>query len=235
MRIRFSLLSAAMILTLGVSYPAAAQTTDATDTAPKAESSAENPLDLSVSLESRYLDTRTFNDVFSDSPSLQIEATYSITPQVYVSAYGYTGFKKPFADASSEYGFEAGYERDVGNGTTVSFAAGRYADYEGQGFHSGDWYAKVGIQHGPLTASVSALSGDSNTVLVNVSYDLPIGKRLTVSPSIAAFTSDGRINPGLAVDYRISDHVSLGGRFVLPDNGTGTRKFYAAAALTYHF
>lgn len=232
MRTYLSLLSA--VLALGVSIPAAAQTI-VPDTQPKAEASAESPLDLSVSLESRYLDTKTFNDVFSDSPSLQVEATYSITPQVYVSAYAYTGFKKPFADASSEYGFEAGYERDVGGGATVSFAAGRYANYEGQGFGSGDWYVKAGIQYGHLNASVSALSGDTDSVLLNVSYDLPVGKRLTVSPSIAAFTRDGRINPALAADCRISDHLSLGARFALPDDGTGTRKLYAAAALTYHF
>lgn len=198
--------------------------------------SAASAQEVSVTLASRYVDTSTYDDAFSNEPMLQVEASYDVTDHAYVSAYAYTGFQKPFRDDSSEYGFEVGGEWEVGKGSSINIAAGRYADYEGQGFHAGDWYAKVQLTHGPVTVSASALTGDSDTLLLYASYELPVTDRLTAKPSVAYFTRGGRVNAGLDLSYKISDRVSVGGRFVLPqDEVTHERHFYAAAALTLSF
>lgn len=192
--------------------------------------------EFNIGLASRYLETETFNDVFSDTPSLQVDGTLDLSANVYVSAYAYTGFERPFRDASSEYGFEAGYQHEIGGSTTITFAAGRYSNYGGRGFGAGDWYGKVEIEHGRLTASASVLSGETDSVLLHVAYELPVGDHLTVTPSVAFFTSDQRINPGLDATYRLSERVSVSFRCILPqDEVTGNRHFYAALALTVSF
>lgn len=192
--------------------------------------------DLSVTLASRYVDTSTFNDVFSSSPMLQAEGTLDLGKGAYASAYAYTGFRKPFRDQSSEYGVEVGKEVQISSKATLTLAAGRYADYEGRGFHAGDWYGKAEVAYGNLTASASVLRGETDSVLLRASYDVSVTEKFSLRPSVAVFTSDGRINPGLDVSYRISDRFSIGGRFVLPKNSDGHgRRPYAAIALTHNF
>ncbi len=197
--------------------------------------SAAIPQTVNVSLTSRYVDN-TFNDALSKKPSLQTDISYDLSKHVYVSAYAYTGFEKPFADDSSEYGFEVGGKWSLSKKATVTLATGRYANYQGKGFDVGDWYAKAGLTYGRANVSASVLRGVTNTVLINSSYRLPITKRLTVTPSIAYFTAQKKLNPGVAVDYRISKRVSIGGKFVLPqDDITRRRTPYGAATLTYAF
>lgn len=195
--------------------------------------SVSHAQEASVTLASRYIDT--FNTAIGNEPSLQVEASYSFNKHVYVSAYAYTGFTKPFADKSSEYGFEAGGQWELGK-ATVTLAAGRYADYEGQGFGAGDWYVKAGVTYKRVSASVSALKGENKTVLLNVSYELPITKRLTVTPSLVYLTAERKLNPALTASYDLTEHLSIGAKFVLPKNeDTGSRNLYAAAMLTFKF
>jgi hypothetical protein len=84
--------------------------------------------------------------------------------------------------------------------------------------------------------SASALTGDSDTLLLYASYELSVTDRLTAKPSVAYFTRDGRLNAGLDLSYKITDRVSVGGRFVLPqDEMTRERHLYAAATLMLSF
>jgi hypothetical protein len=189
--------------------------------------------DVNVSLASRYIDMNTFNDVFSDAPALQIDGSYDLNSHLYVSAYVYTGFSKPLVDDSSEYGFEVGGKWELSQKATLNLSTGRYADYQGQGFGAGDWYAKAGMTYGRASVSVSVLHGVTNTLLINSSYELPVTNRLTVTPSIAYFTAQNKLNPGFSVNYQFTEKLSVGGKFVFPKNDdTGERRFFAAATLS---
>jgi hypothetical protein len=192
--------------------------------------------EVDVTFKSRYVDTETFNDVFSNEPSLQAEASYNITDTVYISAYAYTGFIRTFADNSSEFGGEIGGSWDIAPDTTFDLAAGRYADYEGQGFAAGDWYAKAAVTYGHLSVSGSVLQGVSDTVLLRTSYELPVTSRLTLTPSVVYLTATGDFNPALQAKYRLTDTLSIGAGFVFPKNDiTGKRKLYGAVGLTKTF
>lgn len=195
--------------------------------------------EFTVALESRYLDTTIFNDVYSDKPSLQFDATFDlnkIAKGAYVSAYAYTGFDKPFGDSSSEYGLELGGEWDIADSLTFNLAGGRYANYEGRGFDAGDWYGKVSVSYAQLTVSASVLNGEDDTVLFNGSYELQVGERLSITPSVAYLTAYHEFNPAIAVSYRLLDGLSLSAKAVAPKDGaTGKRKAYGAVRLSYDF
>ena len=202
----------------------------------RAEPQPDSKLHVSLSLETRYLDTLYFNEAVSDEPALQASASYDLTEHVYVSAYAYTGFTKAFRDDSSEYGFELGVQKEVAKDTTLTVATGRYANYWGQGFDAGDTYVRASVQHGPATASVSVLKGMSNTALLNFSYDITVAEKVTLTPSIAYISREERTNFGLTARYWATDHLSVGVKVVLPeDYRTGSRKVYAAAMMSYRF
>ena len=192
--------------------------------------------EVTVMFASRYLDTSTYNEVFSNEPVLQVEGQASVTDHLYVSAYVYSGFTKPFADKSSEYGFELGGNWDIAERTEVNIAVGRYANYEGRGWHEGDWYGKVGLTHGQATVSASVLSGVTDSVLIRAEYELLRRDRLTVRPSVAYLTDENTFNPALEVNYRLRDKLSFGARAVMPTSkATSSRKLYVALTLTGSF
>ena len=192
--------------------------------------------ELDVTIASRYIDTKDFNDVFSDEPVLKVEGSYDISDHIYVSGYVYTGFSKPFKDDSSEYGFELGSTWDVGDHVKTGVAVGRYANYQGRGFDQGDWYVKATASYDHLAVSASVLTGVSDTALIGVSYDLPVTNKLSVKPSVMYFTADGRLNPAVEASYRLNDRLSIGASVVIPkDAVTGSRKFYGAVSLTASF
>ncbi len=191
--------------------------------------------EFQATIATQYIDTETFNQVISDESVLQVEASYDLNKHLYVSVYAYTGFTKPFADDSSEYGFELGGKWKLAR-ATATLAAGRYSYYQGQGFGQGDWYVKAGLTYMRVSVSASVLQGASDTVLLNVSYELPVTDKFTISPSVAYFTAQAKVNPAFVASYSLTTKLSIGAKFVLPmDSDTGKRNFYGAATLSYRF
>lgn len=189
--------------------------------------------EVEVTVASRYIDTKDFNDVFSDESVVKVDASYDLSKHIYVSGYMYSGFSRPFKDDSSEYGFEVGGTWNVSDHIKAGVAAGRYANYQGQGFDQGDWYVKATASYNHLAVSASVLSGVSDTALIGVSYDLPITDRLSVKSSVLFYTADRRLNPAVEAKYRLTDRLSLIASVLAPKNSlTGIRMLYAAVGIT---
>ena len=191
--------------------------------------------ELSANLASRYIDTDTFNDVFSDEAVLKLEGSYDLSKHLYVSGYVYTGFSKPFKDNSSEYAFEVGGTWDLSDHIKAGIAAGRYANYQGRGFDQGDWYVKATASYERLSVSASVLRGVSDTALLGVSYNVPVTDKLSVKPSVVFYTADGRLNPAVDATYRLNDRLSVNAVVVIPQNSTGGRTAYGAIGLIASF
>jgi hypothetical protein len=118
----------------------------------------------------------------------------------------------------------------------TGIAAGRYANYQGQGFDQGDWYVKASASYDRLSVSASVLSGVTDSALIGVSYDLPVTDRLSVKPSVLFYTTDRRLNPAVEAKYRLTDRLSLNASVVAPKDGiAGVKTLYGAVGITASF
>ncbi len=187
-----------------------------------------------MEVHSSYIAVDTFNDRFSDEPVAQFSLIVDLGQGFYAEPYVYTGFRRPFGDEGSEYGGEAGWEGDVAPGWTLNVAAGRWANYGGEGFGAGDWFGRAGVSRGDLRVSTSYLVGASDTLLLNAEYELRPTEALTVTPKIAYVAADDAWNLGLEVGYELTPGISLNLRAVAPQRPEG-REVYGSAGLVWSF
>lgn len=193
-----------------------------------------NAQEVTVEIGSSYIDTGTFNDRFSDEPIVRLTGLAMVTEEIYVEGYVYSGFTDPFNDDSSEYGLEVGGEWEVAESTILNIAGGRWANYYGEGFSAGDWFVAARVTHGNFTIAATALSGDTDMVILHAQHELPVAERLTIVPSVAYYTADGTFNPGLSASYSLRDDVAVNLGVVYPETDEG-RKLYAAVSITFTF
>lgn len=188
----------------------------------------------SVEAFSRYIDTTTFNTPVSNDPMVRLNATIDLGDEVYVDGYVYSGFENPLSDDSSEYGIEAGKAWTLSESSSVTVAAGRYANYFGQGFNAGDWYLRGELAVGAVTVEAGGYWGDSDTAVLGISYEIPVGDRVTVKPTVKWITAYDLVNPGVEATVRINDRLSLKAIAVLPDGGYA-KSVYATVGLSCTF
>lgn len=190
--------------------------------------------EFEVEVATSYLDTDTFNDRFSDDPVAQFTLTLDLGQSFYAEPYVYSGFKDPLADESSEYGIEVGGEWELVEGITFNLAAGRWSNYQGQGFDAGDWFGRSELSYRGVTVSVTGFSGDTDTVVLRTEYKLPISEKLTVTPSIAFITNGSSANPSVSASYQLTERFSLNGKLVAPKSGS-EREVYGSLGLVFAF
>jgi hypothetical protein len=184
-----------------------------------------------------YFDLNTFNarnSAPSDGPVVKIDVSIEPGNGVYIEPYVYSDLGHPFNGPGSEYGVMVGRKSHLTDQVTLDIGVGRFANYGGGGFNAGDWVVRAGLEIGNLTVSGSALIGDTNTVIARIDYELQPTSRITVRPSVAFYTRDHRINPGLEVEYAISEHVAARLVCVAPESEDrhGRRGFYLGGELT---
>lgn len=191
-----------------------------------------------VGVYSRYIDAEKFNDVFGNKPmaklDLLVEHDIDADTRVFANGYMYSGTENPLSDESSEYGFEIGGTQEVDDSSSVTFAAGRYANYAGEGFDAGDWYLRGAVTRDAATFSVDAYSGETDSVALGVSFELPVAERLTAVPGVKYFTAYGAVNPALTVWYDVSETAWFELTVVAPDRD-GRRPVFASIGFAMSF
>jgi len=187
-----------------------------------------------LTLHSSYLDIDSFNDRFSANPVAQLTIAIDAGGGFYVEPYLYTGFDRPFGDASSEYGVEMGWEGEIAAVLTANVATGRWANYQGGGMNAGDWFGRIGLRHADFSLSASILQGDSNTILLNAEYELHPAAAVTITPSVAYVTADRAFNPGAELTYRLGPALALAVGVVAPQRAGG-REVYGSVGLIWSF
>lgn len=187
-----------------------------------------------VAVGSGYHFLELFNERFSSEPFVEAYASKPLGGGAYVSAYVSTGLSSPLGDEPSNYGFEAGKTWRLSPRAEVTVAVGRFANYYGEGFGRGDWYARADLRAGPTTLSVGAFVGATDSVIVGAAHDIAVGDRLTVTPSVAFVTATGDLNPSVSASYRLTDDLALGAS-VVGVNEEGERGVFGAVTLTWSF
>lgn len=211
---------AVVVATLGVwelaASPASAQTVD-------------------VELGSAYLEPSTFVDVFSERPFARVTTAFDLGESGYVEAYASSGFDRPFRDDGSELGLEFGRDWTLADDIGLNVAAGRWANYAGEGLEAGDWFGRIGLSRGGLQTSVALLAGDSDTVALNAAYEWVLSDRLSLLPSIGYLTEDQTLNFGLVGTVRLTDALGLAVTAVAPESDLGDRETYISLSLILHW
>lgn len=187
-----------------------------------------------IGLHSAYIDVESFNDRFSDEPMVEFVLLIDAGRGFYVEPYVASGFDRPLRDMSSEFGFEAGWSGSVGSGLDLNVAAGRWANYQGAGLDDGDWFGRIGVSRDGLAASVSLLRGASDTILLNAGYEMRVGSRATLTPSVAYVTADNTLNLGAELRYELSTTVAVSGRAAAPETEEG-REVYGSFGIIFSF
>lgn len=190
---------------------------------------------VDLELSSAYLEPSTFVGVFSERPMARVTGAFDLGDAGYVEAYASSGFDRPFRDEGSEIGLEVGGEWVVGGDLVLNLAAGRWANYAGQGLEAGDWFGRVGLSHGPIQASASVLQGDSDTIALNASYEWALTEHVSLLPTIGYLTADEALNFGIVGTINLTDQWGLAITAVAPDSDAGDRETYVAASLIYHW
>lgn len=190
---------------------------------------------IEAELSTAYLDTDTFLDRFSDRPMFRLTGTVDIGANGYLEAYGATGFDEPLQDSSSEYGFELGGEWEIAGETSLNLAGGRWTNYAGGGLEAGDWFGRVGVSHGDFYASASVLAGDSDTAVLNASYDFALSDQVSLVPTIGYITATDTLNYGLVGEVSATEHLFLSLSAVAPMTEDGGRDFYVSGSLIWRW
>lgn len=190
---------------------------------------------LEAELSTAYLDSDTFLDRFSDRPMFRLTGVVDVGENGYLEAYGSTGLDAPFRDDSSEYGFELGGEWEIGGDTSLNLAGGRWMNYAGAGPEAGDWFGRVGVSHGAFYVSASLLVGDSDTAVLNASYDLALSERVTLTPAFGYITATDTLNYGVVGEIRATEHLFLSLSAVAPMTEDGGREFHVSGSLIWRW
>jgi hypothetical protein len=187
-----------------------------------------------AAIHSSYIDIGAFNERFSAEPVIQLTIAVELGEGFYVEPYLYTGMSAPFADESSEYGVEFGWEGSIAPGMTGNLAAGRWANYAGQGFRNGDWFGRAGIKIRDLNLSATVVSGVTGTLLLNAEYRMRPVSSITMIPSLAYVTADAAFNPGIELMYAIAPQLGATVRLAAPSRPEG-REVFGSIGLSWSF
>lgn len=187
-----------------------------------------------IEVSTSYIDVKSFNLEISDRPVVKFTGLADFGSGMYAEAYAYSGFDKPFGDPGSEVGAEIGWEGEIGSGVNINVAAGRWANYQGAGLDTGDWFVRLGGSYENLSIEASVLSGESDTVILRGQYEAAVTERLTIRPSVAYLTAYGELNPGIEADYNLGHGFSARLTAVYAETDDG-RDLSAAAGLVLGF
>lgn len=196
------------------------------------EASAQS---VDLELSSAYLEPSTFVDVFSERPMARVTGALELGDTGYVEAYASSGFDQPFQDEGSEFGVEVGREWDLTEETSLNLAAGRWANYAGQGLEAGDWFGRVGLSRGGFQASASLLAGDSDTVALNAGYEWVLSDRVRLLPTVGYMTANETLNFSLVGSLRLTEDWGLAVTAVAPESDTGERETYVSLSVILHW
>jgi hypothetical protein len=165
---------------------------------------------------------------------LQLTLELDLGSGLYVEPYVYAGFIKPLRDESSEVGMEVGWEGDIAEEIALNLAVGRWANYGGLGLGVGDWFGRVGVSHRDSEVSLSWLTGENDTALINASYRIAIAQKATLSPSLAFVTATGAFNLAAEGSYDLTPGLAFRLRAASPLI-EGRRHFFASGGLAWSF
>jgi hypothetical protein len=187
--------------------------------------------------QNEYVDDRVFYDRFSENGQVQIDGWTNLFGDVYVEGYVYLDETDPFEGVSSEYGFEFGYDWELGGCWSGNIAAGRWMNYAGEGPEVGDWMGRFGLTCGDGTLSLTGLWGETDEAIGNGAYVFRFG-RVSVTPGFAYYFKRGVVNPGAAAEYTLTENLSIGGALIYPevedeDTGETERELYLVGRLIF--
>lgn len=187
--------------------------------------------EVSATLASSYIDTDMFMDQFGTNPVLRIEpmVTYG---GWYLEPYLFIDMEDGLDGESAEWGGTLGYQYQWNENWSTNVELCRFENYGGQGSSVGDWCLGAGVSYRNTHASATALWGESDTVILNLGHDFHLfDEEVTISPGVAYYTSDDRLNPGGSIEWTPNDHTAVGLQLVWPeredeDTGRMRRRFF---------